>query len=607
MLRKQILGHLKPALKPSPAPIIAGIVLLSVGLGVVRTQMPLAARVVGRDSVPVEGPLRVKFGQDVAPTYVASISPDAPGAWEQKRTPLGVSEADFIPNGNLQISHTYKVRITGLKRAITNAPLPDIEQAFTTEVAAGIKSISPKSNSKNVSIKPRFIVVQSDASEYPRKLSASLNPKVKLNQISDGQVMAWEPSSPLKQGTSYTFSVQDPALPDKNKAVVSSTFTTVTQPAIVSAREGDHFNKDQTVDIGFDQPMDTTQTAFKFDFAGKGSWVDAKTYRYVPEGISPGKTYKYTVKAGLRSKVGGVLEKDRPFAFATNGAVTASFSPGGGVAPNSPMHITFDQAVDHASAEKRFSVGPNVPGKLSWSGNTMTYSPSGEAYQTGYTFSVGAGVVPTWGLPSAGVLSGSYTTVAQVVKLNVPLYTQPYGRSCELTSLRMLLAYRGIQTSENAIVNIIGYNPRARNGDDWDNPNEMFVGFLSTFSWTQGYGVHAGPVARAAQSYGRSASAYFGVSAAFIAGQVYAGNPVEVWGHIGAAYADSWNTSSGRVNTTTSMHARVVYGVQGSADNPIGFYVNDAWTGSASYWSAGSLLGNMNAVPGVSNQAVVVF
>jgi hypothetical protein len=48
-------------------------------------------------------------------------------------------------------------------------------------------------------------------------------------------------------------------------------------------------------------------------------------------------------------------------------------------------------------------------------------------------------------------------------------------------------------------------------------------------------------------------------------------------------------------------------GVVGSAANPLGFYVNDPWKGTNSFWSASDLMANMNVVPGVSNQAVVVY
>ncbi len=603
-LLRQGLNWLK---KPTHIGLVG--LILTVGIILARTQMPFSAAVFHQDSIPVNGPVTLEFGQDVSSRYQVSISPATPGSWRQIRTPLGVSAVQFTPKDKLKVAKTYSVEVTGLKRSLTGMALPDIHRFFTTEIAIGIQSITPTNNSQNVGVSADLTVVQSESTHYSRQLVAKLEPAVKLNQTSTGQTLSWKPAASLKQGTSYTFSVEDPSLPPQNRLVLKSKFITVTQPAIVSARSGDHFNKDQTVDIVFDQAMNTSSNAFKFDLAGKGAWINPKTYQFKPSSLEPGKTYKYQVNKGLRSKVGGVLEADHPYQFATNGAVTASFSPGGVVSLNAPMNITFDQAVDHASAQAHFSVSPTLAGKFSWSGNTMTYYPSGAAYQTGYTFQIAPGVTPTWGLPSAVVQSGSYTTTSQTIKLGVPLFAQPYGRSCELTSLRMLLAYRGIQTSEMDIVGKIGYNPRAKDTstNSWDDPNHMFVGFIDTFDWNVGYGVYSGPVAAAAQSYGRSASSFYGVSAQFIASNIYAGNPVEVYGHIGNDFAETWNTPGGPVNATSVMHARVVYGVYGSADNPIGFYVNDPWTDSASYWSAGALLGNMNAVPGISNQAVVVY
>jgi uncharacterized protein YvpB len=289
--------------------------------------------------------------------------------------------------------------------------------------------------------------------------------------------------------------------------------------------------------------------------------------------------------------------------------VGASLGPRGAVKLNTPVRVAFDQPVDHGSAESHFQRTPAVEGSFAWSGNTMTFTPRNTGYQTSYTFTVAPGVAPSWGLPSAQAFSSSYITENQVIKLKVPAYKQAFGRSCELSALRMLLAYRGINVSDWDLLMKVGYAPRARDkgSNSWENPNQMFVGNVNTSNWSEGYGVHAGPVAAAGRTYGRNTQAYYNISAAFIAGNIHAGNPVEFYGHISAPRADSWNTTSGVVQTTTSMHGRVVTGVVGSASNPVGFYINDPWTGGSMYWTAGQLMANMNAVPGVSNQAVVVY
>jgi uncharacterized protein YvpB len=596
------------------------IVLVGLGLAVVlvigllaasRTQAALSVEVASRQSIRVAGPLQVDFSQDIAPGYRAVITPAVPGRWQDEHSILGVSAVAFKPSNRFEAGRKYTLRLTGLKRVGTGASMPDVIQTFVAQAPPAFQSVLPAADSKDVAVRPRFTVTLTSANRGVRDLQPSLTPAVALKLVSnDDRVFTWEPVVPLAHGTAYVFAVDDGHMQSAGKKRLATTpFTTVSQPGIVSARTGGLFGRTDTVDIVFDQPMASGSDGFQFDFKGKGSWINDRTYRYVPEGLAPGTSYAYKAKAGLASKAGGVLEADRPFSFTTNGAVTAALSPGGTVGINTPIRVAFDQAVDHASAEARFSVQPGVAGKFSWSGNTMVFAPAGTAYQTSYTYSVAAGVVPAWGLPSARPMSRAFTTETQIIKLGVPAYKQTFGRSCELSSLRMALAFRGIRVSDMDILGRMAYNPRPRDTatNSWDNPNEMFVGQVNTQSWSQGYGVHAGPLAAAGRSYGRGATAHFGVSPAFIASQIHAGNPVIFYGHISPPRPDAWNTSSGVVQTTTSMHARVVYGVVGRADAPVGFHIIDPWTGSKVYWTAGQLAANMNAAPPVSNQAVVVF
>jgi uncharacterized protein YvpB len=278
---------------------------------------------------------------------------------------------------------------------------------------------------------------------------------------------------------------------------------------------------------------------------------------------------------------------------------------------NAKISVAFDQPVDHNSAQQRFSVAPAVNGSFSWNGNTMVFAPAGLSYQTDYTAAVAPGVVPDWGLPSGQVLSAAFSTVPEVVQLNVPAIKGQYWMSCELTSLEMLLNYRGIYVDQWAILLAVGYNPRPRDTstNTWDDPNQMFVGDVNGRPNTTGYGVHAGPLAAAGRHFGRNTQAYYGVGAAWISGLVHGGNPVAFYSYSDAApRADSWNTPGGYVvQTMYPQHARVIYGVKGSASNPLGFYINDPIDGSSFYWTAQNVIDHMNSVPGVSNQAVVVY
>jgi hypothetical protein len=48
-------------------------------------------------------------------------------------------------------------------------------------------------------------------------------------------------------------------------------------------------------------------------------------------------------------------------------------------------------------------------------------------------------------------------------------------------------------------------------------------------------------------------------------------------------------------------------GFTGKVDTPTGFYVHDPFNGNASeYWNTEKLMNQVSAVPGVTNQAVVI-
>ena len=117
----------------------------------------------------------------------------------------------------------------------------------------------------------------------------------------------------------------------------------------------------------------------------------------------------------------------------------------------------------------------------------------------------------------------------------------------------------------------------------------------------------AEPVAAAVRSYGRQASSHYGISAQFLAQQLHNDRPVVLWGIWGSsAQIQTWTTTNGgTASGPFPMHVRLVVGVKGSVENPLGFYVHDPITGSA-YWSTAQLMSNTQKA-GPANQAVVIY
>lgn len=200
------------------------------------------------------------------------------------------------------------------------------------------------------------------------------------------------------------------------------------------------------------------------------------------------------------------------------------------------------------------------------------------------------------------------------VKLKVPYYKQPYANSCEATSLRMALAYKGIKKNEIQILTQFGYNPKVKDwvNNIWDDPQKQYVGYVDIAGRPNGgYGVYGLPVVKAIESFGKQATYATGtaITAQFLAKAIDEKNPVLIWGYTSITEpAYTWTTREGlTVQALRGEHVRVVVGYTGTVEQPVGFYVHDPFTGKIQeYWTAKKLIEHIQKVKGVTDQAVVV-
>ena len=260
------------------------------------------------------------------------------------------------------------------------------------------------------------------------------------------------------------------------------------------------------------------------------------------------------------------------------------------------------------SAEARVSLSRGTVQSRTWEGNTLVMIATNFGVQRTIHISVQPGVEPIFGLTSSQGFSGSFTTEVPIKKLDVPMYYQQHAQSCESADLRMALAHKGTYVgSDMAVLKRIGYDPRPLKKGVWDDPEVQFVGDVNGNQGKgTGWGVYAQPVAKAARSYGRGATVQYGVSASFVAQNIHKGNPVILWGIWDeSATQKSWKTPDGRkVSGPIPMHVRLVVGVKGRADKPVGFYIHDPITGPM-YWTADYMVYNAQRA-GAANMAVAV-
>lgn len=170
------------------------------------------------------------------------------------------------------------------------------------------------------------------------------------------------------------------------------------------------------------------------------------------------------------------------------------------------------------------------------------------------------------------------------VNLNVPLYRQERNLSCEAASLRMALGYKGINISEEELINLVGYDNTPKNGGIWGDPQYGFVGSITGRQIGSGYGVYWRPIEKAASMF-RHAYYFEGIELGDMLEEVSDGNPVIMWGGKNNDYRPVfWNTVFGRqIFALIGEHARVVRGFIGHIDNPSHIITNDPIDGERTF------------------------
>ena len=566
-------------------------------------------------NLKVNAPIAVSFTRPVQSRIKYDISPPIAGSWQVSKDWLGIMAIRFYPSHSLVPGSSYSLTISDVESIV--ALKPTIAKKIipvSVEKPPAVVAFTPGANAVDVQVQTEIKVQLAAPNRNLRRLTLAGDvPLAAATPTStDDTTFSWKLAKALQQGTVYHLTLADLNQTDPVKrALLATAFTTVPEPHVTQATNQDYFFPGNTITVSFDQDMVKTDADFELNMPGSGQWPDARTYRFTPSGLQPGRAYPYAILAGSKAVNGGVMESSRRFQINTPGAAyVTGISPSGTNLPvSTSVSVSFDQPVDHGSAQAAFQLTPAVGGGFGWSGNTMTFFPNGLAYQTTYQVSVASGVRALYGLSSVRSFAISFTTTYQVIRLNVPQYYQAYTESCEEASLRMALALYGVASNDYAILQNVGYNPRPRDTatNTWDNPYQMFVGDVNGAQDTTGYGVFAPPIARAAQSYGRDATVAYSVSADYIARQIFDGHPVIAWGYSKNPVADSWNVpSGGTVATYKGEHVRVVYGVAGSPGNILGFYLHDPVAGNL-YWTPGQLMGNMNVFGATSNQTVTVF
>jgi uncharacterized protein YvpB len=620
-----------------PKQVTVGLAALAIIIGsaLINTQFVRMPKVVAASPAAgellngLESPITLTFDRPLARSgLTVTLSPSVDGDIsfaDSVGERYFVQQVVFTPRHYLEPDTAYTLQVNNLGNILGKKD-GSYAHTFRTPALPTVKAASITEAQTSVGACEPFTVTLNQPTHNLADFSFALTPPIplKVEPTADESGYTLKPETCLAQGTAYALTVSRQLTlynSDNNltqtgdpTTVYLANFTTKAAPGITSVTpQGSGIVPDvKTMTIVFTEPMKQDAPGDKITIvpalSGSWSWKDATTLIYTfSEKPAFATTYKMTIAQGLPDAAGGSLAQNAEFSFTTIGPVRVSgLTPANGsagVSVNAPIRVTFDQPVDHTSAEAAFSIAPSVGGTFSWSGETMTYAQTGFAKDTSYKVTMAAGVKSTIGQPSTTAASSTFQTEQSSVQFAIPVYYQQRPLSCEMAALKMALGYRGTSVTEDHLLSILGADTRPRDGGTWGDPNLTFVGDVNGHQNTTGYGTHALPTERVAETY-RSAETFSGWSMAQIAHSLADGNPIVFWGTAGRARRDPWTSFGGSaVNGWVGEHVRLLIGFTGSADNPSKFIINDPIFGRLT-WTAAQLQSNMSAF---GSMGVVIF
>ena len=195
--------------------------------------------------------------------------------------------------------------------------------------------------------------------------------------------------------------------------------------------------------------------------------------------------------------------------------------------------------------------------------------------------------------------------IKPAIRLAVPYHRQEHALSCEVASLLMALKYRGVDVTENQLIQQLPVSDAgSRNQDNtWGDPNLGFVGNINGSMPNTGYGVYEQPLYDLTLKY-RNAKIINNATPNDLLKELINGNPIVVWGVVGAGRNIAWETPEGKViNAKMDEHARTLIGYTGNSDNPQLMILLDPIYGEIRL-SAKSFLANWTIL---DNRALVIY
>ncbi|MCX6729972.1 MAG: C39 family peptidase, partial [Candidatus Portnoybacteria bacterium] len=124
--------------------------------------------------------------------------------------------------------------------------------------------------------------------------------------------------------------------------------------------------------------------------------------------------------------------------------------------------------------------------------------------------------------------------VKPAIRLDVLFHRQERALSCEIASLMMALRYRGVEITENQLIEQMPISDAGHRTAEnvWGDPNLGFVGNINGTMPNTGYGVYEQPLYDLALKY-RDAKIIKDATLNDLLKELINGSPIVVWGVVG--------------------------------------------------------------------------
>lgn len=501
---------------------------------------------------------------------------------------------------------------------------------FFTHKLAEVFSTNPANESKDIATDVEIEITLDGGNTGLADWEVKISPEVEFDfDQSNSEVFKIKPKQRLNQGETYKVTlnrtpvviqkdINERTAIDNPTAVAEFSFTTVKSPLVEKFEpSGRSLTPTEPLLITFEQDMDreSVESALSFspEFDYELNWQSDRVLEIKPKTeYAKDTSYKMMIAAGAKTKIGGVLEEESEFNFATIGVVKVlGFSPASGavrVGRGTQVRVTFDHQVDQASAQNAFTSNLGG-GSFAWEGNTMIFFPAAPlGFSTTYTVTINPGVNSNQGGdPSKESFSAAFVTVPNQTVINGfgpgNWDHQDYTFSCGVAALKMGLAWKGVYIDEATLIyNVMGNDNTSKTWNaalsrwEWGDPNRSYLGHpdgSGDVNNQSAYGVHWQPVINALSYYGIGSRLERGWNTYGLAQEINAGHPVQIfwWNGVSSYYGGQggaplvWfdRATGQQVEAINGMHSVLIVGFNGDVENPTGFIALDPWFGYITY------------------------